>query len=118
MSTLLASNHEIEAAFGTIGVPHVFRRFIETDASGASAISMVLSNLVTLIYSVATIVLIFMILWGAFDWLTSGGDKEKLEHAKSRLINAFVGIMLFAVAFAIIQILGTFTGFTFFAGQR
>ena len=44
-------------------------------------------------------------------------DKAK-TNAKKRLINAVVGIMLFAIAFAIIQILGTFTGFTFFAGQR
>lgn len=114
MFTLLAQDD----VFGKIQTPIVFRHFIERDASGASAISMILSNLVTLIYSIATIVLIFMILWGAFDWLTSGGDKEKLEHAKSRLINAFVGIMLFAIAFAVIQILGKFTGFTFFVGQH
>lgn len=114
MFTLLAQDY----VFDKIRTPNVFRRFIETDSSGASAISMILSNLVTLIYSVAAVVLIFMILWGAFDWLTSGGDKEKLENAKKKLINAFVGIMLFAIAFAVIQVLGQFTGFTFFEGQR
>lgn len=85
---------------------------------GATGISKFLSNLVVLFYSVAAIVLILMILWGAFDWLTSEGDKEKLESAKRKIINAIVGIMLFAVAFAVIQILGTFTGFPFFVGQK
>ena len=115
MLTFLAA---MEDTFGKIRTPQVFREFIQRDDTGASAISMILSNLIVLIYSVATVVLIFMILWGAFDWLTSEGDKEKLENAKKKLINAFVGITLFAIAFAIIQILGKFTGFTFFVGQH
>ncbi len=109
---------DISDTFGKIQAPPVFRRFIETDATGGSAISMILSNLIALIYSIATVVLIFMILWGAFDWLTSEGDKEKLENAKKKLINAFVGIILFAIAFAVIQVLGQFTGFKFFVGQK
>ena len=113
--TLLA---DISDTFGKIQTPRVFREFIQKDATGGSAISMFLSNLVNLIYVLATIVFLFMMLWGAFDWLTSGGDKEKLENAKKRLINATIGIMLFAIAFAVMQILGDFTGFTFFAGQR
>lgn len=82
---------------------------------GATGISRFLSNLVVLIYALAAIVLLFMILWGAFDWITSEGDKEKLERARNKLINAFIGILLFAAAFAIIQILGAFTGFQFFS---
>ena len=74
--------------------------------------------LITLIYIVATIVLLFMLLWGAFDWLTSEGDKEKVENARRKIINAIVGIMLFAIAFAIIQVIGQFTCFKFFAGQK
>lgn len=108
----------VDETFGKILRPPSLGGLTQTNETGAEVISKILSNLVTLIYSVAAVVLVFMILWGAFDWLTSEGDKEKLENAKRKLINAFIGIMLFAVAFAVIQILGKFTGFTFFVGQR
>lgn len=107
-----------ECVFGTISPPPELQKFIGTDSTGAAGISKFLSNLITLIYSLAAVVLIFMLLWGAWDWLTSEGEKEKLESAKKKIVNAIVGIMLFAVAFAVIQVLGTFTGFTFFVGQK
>ncbi|MBI2018220.1 hypothetical protein HYS96_00800 [Candidatus Daviesbacteria bacterium] len=104
--------------FGSISPPPAIKDFIGSDPTGAGGISQFLSNLVTLIYGLAAIVLLFMILWGAFDWMTSGGEKEKLESARNKIISAIIGIMLFAVAFAIIQVLGQFTGFTFFVGQK
>lgn len=105
---------EIGKIFGQIIPPPEIQRF----GFGATGISKFLSNLVTLIYSLAAVVLVLMLIWGAWDWLTSEGDKEKLESAKRKLINAAIGILLFAVAFAVIQVLGTFTGFTFFKGQK
>lgn len=105
---------EIGKIFGQINAPQQIQNF----GFGATGISKFLSNLITLIYSLAAVVLILMILWGAWDWMTSEGDKEKLENAKRKLINAIIGIMLFAVAFAVIQVLGTFTGFKFFEGQK
>lgn len=104
--------------FGRIQPPDALKNFLGTDKTGAGAISKFLSNGIILIYSLATIVLIFMLLWGAFQWMTSGGDKEAIAKARGRIISAIIGIILFAVAFAVIQILGRFTGFTFFVGQR
>lgn len=103
--------------FGKIQAPDAIKRFLGADQTGASGISKFLSNLIVLIYSIASIALIFMILWAAFEWLTSGGDKEKVAAARARLTYAIVGMILFAIAFAVIQVLGTFTGFKFFEGQ-
>lgn len=104
-------------AFGKIKPPDALLPFVQKDPTGAGGISLFLSNLVALIFSLAAVVLIFMILWGAFDWMTSEGDKEKLERARNKIINAIIGILLFAAAFAIIRIIGQFTGFKFFLGQ-
>ncbi len=109
---------DFQKTFGTISPPPALQKFIGTDQTGAAGISKLLSNLVALIYSVAVIVLIFMLLWGAFDWITSEGEKEKVQSAQKKIINAIIGMILFAVAFAIIEVLGQFTGFKFFAGQR
>lgn len=104
--------------FGKITPPDALLGFIGTDQTGAAGISKLLSNMVTLIYSLAAVVLILMFLWGAFDWITSEGDKEKVQSAQKKIVNAIIGILLFAVAFAVIGVLGQFTGFKFFAGQQ
>lgn len=107
----------IQSLFGQIKAPSPLARLLNQDSTGGGAISKFLSNFVTLIYIVAAIVLIFMFLWGAFEWMTSGGDKEKIASAQRRIINAFIGILLFAVAFAVISLVGQFTGFTFFSDK-
>lgn len=106
------------SVFGKIELPQPLRGLNANNPTGAGAISQFLSNLVGLFYTVAAIVLIFMLLWGAFDWMTSEGEKEKVHSAQQKIMNAIIGMVLFAVTFAVIQILGHFTGFQFFVGQR
>lgn len=108
---------DIKDIFGSITPPSPIAGFVSGDNTGTAGISKFLSNLILLIYSLAAVVLIFMLIWGAFQWLTSGGDKEQLASAQKRILNAIIGIMLFAAAFAIITVLGQFTGFKFFEGQ-
>lgn len=81
---------------------------------GAAGISNFLDALIRVIYIFAALVFVFMIIWSAFEWLTAGGDKEKVAAARSRLTNAFIGIILFGIAFAILNTVGVFTGFQFF----
>ena len=115
MKTLIA---DVKDIFGTISPPSAIKNFAGNDPTGALGISKFLSNFIGLIYTIAGVVLIFMLLWGGWDWLTSEGEKEKIDSARKKLINATIGILLFAIAFAIIEVLGIFTGFEFFKGQR
>ena len=116
MTRLIATT--VEDTFGKVSPPPALQGLINKDPSGAGGISTILSNLIALFYGVAAVVLILMLVWGAFDWLTSEGEKEKLKGAQDKIINALIGIMLFAAAFAIIQVLGQFTGFKFFTTQK
>ncbi|MBI4035687.1 hypothetical protein HY383_01935 [Candidatus Daviesbacteria bacterium] len=104
--------------FGKIDAPAPLAGLLKNDPTGAGGISLFLSNLIALFFTTAMIVLVLMIIWGAFDWLISEGDKEKISGARKKIINAIIGIVLFAIAFAVIKVLGQFTGFTFFEGQN
>ncbi len=108
---------DVKDVFGTISPPPALQKFIGTDPTGSVGISKFLTNLVSLFYIVGGIALIFMLLWGAFDWIVSEGEKEKIHAAQQKIFNAVIGLILFAVAFAVISVLGTFTGFKFFEGQ-
>ena len=55
-------------------------------------------------------VLVFLV-WGAFDWITSGGDKEKIASARRKIVNALIGLALLALAAFIVSLFGQIVGF-------
>lgn len=54
-------------------------------------------------------VLAFFIM-GGIAWLTAGGDKTKVEEARNRITNAFIGLALLVGAMAIIAFVSGFLG--------
>lgn len=96
--------------FGKIDAPPA----LEDLGFGSIGISSFVNALIRLIYMLAAVIFVFMLLWGAIEWLMSGGDKEKVGSAQKRLTNAIIGIILLGVVFAILDLIGIFTGFTFF----
>lgn len=54
---------------------------------------------------VAGMFLILYLLWGAFDWINSGGEKERLTKAQNKITNALIGILLVFVVLTIFNLL-------------
>lgn len=50
-------------------------------------------------------VMLFMI-WGGIQWLTSGGDKGKLEEAHHKITNSLIGLGVLVASFAVIAFIG------------
>ena len=48
----------------------------------------------------AGILLLVYLVYGGVEWLTSGGDKAKLESARAKLTNALIGVAIIAASFA------------------
>jgi hypothetical protein len=110
---------DVKDVFGTITPPAPIANYLgATDKTGGAAINAFLSNLIALIYAISAIVVVLMLVWGAFDWIISEGNKEKVQAAQHKIFNAVIGIALLAVAFAILTIIGQFTGFEFFKDQN
>lgn len=87
---------------------------IQALGAGSKGISQFLNNLITLIYTIGAVITVFMLLWGALEWILSGGNKESVANARNRIIHAIVGIALLAAAFAILNVVSRFTGINFF----
>ncbi len=67
------------------------------------------SNLLTLgirlFFIFSGITALIWMMRGAFDWITSGGEKEKISAAQQRVYNAVVGMFLLVGVLAIIATL-------------
>lgn len=60
---------------------------------------------------VGSLLVIIWFVWGAVDWIVSGGNEEKLKHARARMTNAFIGLVLLVASFAIMKFLQFVFGF-------
>jgi hypothetical protein len=93
---------------GTITAPSPIEEL--TKKGGAEGMSIVINNGITLLYQAAIILFVFMILISALQWITSGGEKEKIASAKGRLTSAIIGLVILGLAWVIVSVLGTITG--------
>lgn len=44
------------------------------------------------------------LLWGAYDWITGGGEQEKLDKARSKITNAVLGMILMVFAIGLFSV--------------
>src|SRR3989338_10645377 len=84
---------------------------INGDPVGYSDISEFIRNALTLIFIIATIIVLVMLVWGAIEWIMYGSTKDGVENARKKIIQALVGFAVLAVAFAIAKVAGQFLGF-------
>jgi hypothetical protein len=68
-----------------------------------------LTTSIGFIFVVACIIFVFMFLWGAVQWIASGGDKGNVESAKGRITSALIGLVVLFSTFAIASLIEAFT---------
>lgn len=78
--------------------------------SGISFVQQLIPSLVGLAFVVGVLIFFFMLLLGAIQWISSGGDKAAVEGARGKITQALVGIIVLFSVFAIIKVVETFFG--------
>lgn len=81
-----------------------------TQISPIQDIGLFISNIVGVALAIASIATFVWLVWGGVEWLTSGGDKSKLENARTRITNALVGLAIVAIAWAVFIFVDYFLG--------
>ncbi|KKU95312.1 MAG: hypothetical protein UY27_C0023G0020 [Candidatus Gottesmanbacteria bacterium GW2011_GWA1_48_13] len=83
------------------------------DAAGAGAFktfNLLISQIVAFLTVGGAIWFIIQIFIGALGWLSAGGDKQPLETAKKRILDAVTGLIILVLAYSFIYIVGNFLG--------
>lgn len=78
---------------------------------GYADLSEFIRNIMALIFFIALILVLVMLVWGAVDWILSGGEKDAVGKARGKILNALIGLAVLAVAWAIFVLAGRFLGF-------
>ncbi len=69
-----------------------------------------ISTGISVVIIVSGILVFVYLVWGGIEWLTSGGDKGKVEAARNRIVNALVGLAIIAASWALVRIIAYFFG--------
>lgn len=69
-----------------------------------TSIGAIVSFIVGFLLTLAVLVALLYIVIGAFQWITSGGDKGKVEAARNHIISAVIGLVIIALSFVIINV--------------
>lgn len=74
-----------------------------TDSPGQFAITI--ATLWQTIIIVGGLAFILYFLWGGLQWIMAGGDKSKIEEARSKLTQGLIGLAILAASYVIIKFL-------------
>lgn len=79
---------------------------------GGKIIGGLISGIVGLVFLFGFLLTFVYLLTGGMQWITSQGDKNALESARSKITNALVGLVIVASAYAVFKLVGNFFGIT------
>lgn len=66
------------------------------------------STLIVFVFVLAIAVSLILLIWGGILWITSQGDKTKLDSARKRITFAVLGLALTFFSFFIVNVIGFF----------
>ena len=99
MNKLLAASDNI---FGTVDSP-----VSGIPKNPEVALGNTISFIVQVFMFIAVFTMLIYLLLGAFDWIVSNGEKEKITKAQNKITNAIVGLLILIV---VLVLFGYITG--------
>jgi cytochrome bd-type quinol oxidase subunit 2 len=81
-----------------------------TKESAMESLSNIFSNVLGVMTIVGGLMFVLYFVLGGISWLTSGGEREKVEKAKKQMTNAAIGLIVVVASYAIAFIVGKVLG--------
>ena len=75
----------------------------EEIALGKEDIRIIIARIIRVFLGLLGIIIVGLIVYGGFVWLTAAGDPKKIVKAKMILVNAVIGLIIVLASFAISQ---------------
>lgn len=77
----------------------------------AESVTSLISFALKIAMVIALLLVLFNLVVAGIEWITSGGDRGKTDHARQRIIAAVVGIIILAAAYSLVQLVAYVLGF-------
>jgi len=108
--TLLAAQNEGKPLGGTLENIGGYNPGEEGELAGTS-INTLFSNIFGFLTIVAGLAFLIYFIIGGLNWITAGGNTDKVEKAKKTMTDAAIGLIIITITYAIASIVGSVLGF-------
>jgi len=71
----------------------------------------IISEVVGLLIPLGGVILLFVMIWGGYDFMMSRGQPEKLKSAQAKITTGIIGFVLLIFAYVIAKLAATLFGF-------
>jgi len=78
-----------------------------SDATGGEGFGLLINQVLSIVLTISVIAVLFYLILGAFEWITSGGDKGKTEKARDKMTQAVIGLVILVSVVAILMFIQT-----------
>ncbi|OGK20135.1 hypothetical protein A3C23_01375 [Candidatus Roizmanbacteria bacterium RIFCSPHIGHO2_02_FULL_37_13b] len=82
-------------------------------AKNFSNISSLLNLFINLSLTIAAVLVLFMLIYGAFIYLTAGGVSENLQKAQKIIMWSILGLVMILASFFLVRLIGRIMGVDF-----
>ena len=73
---------------------------------GAPILASLIATGLQVVFIIGGLGLLFVIIWGAVQWITAGGDSDQLKSAQKKIVGGIIGFVILASAMTIITAIG------------
>lgn len=84
--------------------------FISMPGGYAYVLRLFISNFIKIGFVVGAVVFLFMLIWGGIEYITAGGEKDKVTNSGKRITNALIGIAILLSVYALSKLLNLVFG--------
>jgi len=84
--------------------------------SSNSTFGEYLSSIFSGIMTIAVLMVLLYLIWGAIEWITAGGDQSKIQKGRDKIVQSIIGIIVLASSVAIFYVVQGFIGVNILQG--
>lgn len=77
---------------------------------GITTIGDVISKVLLFLFPAAGLILLFVLIWGGFDFITSQGSPEKIKSAWAKITTGIIGFVMLVFSFLIVRLISYIFG--------
>ena len=83
------------------GLTNVATKGGYSDNINRDTLSSTIGNIIKGALSLLGMIFIILIIWAGYNWMTAGGNEEKVTKAKTTIYRAIIGLVIVSSSYAI-----------------
>lgn len=87
-------------------------------SGSATSFGAYLSSIFSAVMVIAALMVLFYFVWGAIEWITSGGDQSKIQKGRDKITQSVVGIIVLSATIVMFMVVQNFLGLNILGTSR